>query len=90
MMPLRDNLVDRLTAVHVEPLSTGHFERERIEAELTQYCRVDIGHVVRVLDSVKADFVGRSMDHAPLEPTTSKPSGEPVRVMVTAITLSAR
>ena len=46
---------------------------------------VDVGHVVAVLDGVKAQVVGRAVDDAPLEPAAGHHDRESKRVVVAAV-----
>ena len=50
---LRHDFLDRRTKVNLQPLLTGHFEPARIEPELVQYRRVNIGYIVTILYGVK-------------------------------------
>ena len=47
--------------------------------------RVDVGHVVRMLDGMEADFVGRAVNDAPLEAAAGHPDRKAVRMMIAAV-----
>ena len=63
----------------------GNLEPAGIEAKLVQQSRVDIGHVMTILDGVEAELVGRAMDDAPLDPAAGHPGREAERMMVAAV-----
>ena len=56
-----NDLFDHFAAVNVESLSAGYFKTLRIEPQLMQDGRVNVGDVVRILGGVKAEFVGCSV-----------------------------
>ena len=70
--------------IDVEPLAAGHVEAAAVEAEQVQDRRVDVGDVVRRLDRVEAEFVGRAVDDAALDAGAGEPDREAVRVVVAA------
>src|SRR5207248_7589268 len=59
---LSQDFLDRPAQLDLQPLAAGHLEPVRVEAELVQHGGVDVGHVVAVLDRVKAQLVGRAVD----------------------------
>ena len=58
---LRKNLADHIPVVDLEALAAGNFESSRIQAELAQDCRVDVGDVVAVLHRVKTDLTRKNI-----------------------------
>ncbi len=79
------DLGDRFAVVDVQPFAAGNFQLARIETELRQDRGVDVGHVVAVLHSVKADFVGCSVNHAPFQARTRHPDGEAKDMMIASV-----
>ena len=63
----------------------GTSKLARREAQEREQRRVDVGDVVRMLDGVKADLVGRTVDDAPLEAAAGHPDRKAVRMMVAAV-----
>ncbi len=57
----------------------------RIEAEQVEDRGVNIGDVMRMLDGVKAEFVGAAMDGAALGAATGHPDTETIRMMIASI-----
>src|ERR1700729_2736600 len=76
------DLADRLAEFQVEPLVAGDFELARGEAQEGEQRGVDVGDVVRMLDGVEAQLVGRAVDDAPLEAAAGHPDRKAVRMMV--------
>ncbi len=79
-----NDLLDWLAAVNVDSLPAGNFESLRIETPLIQHRRVDVGDVVWIFDGVKAKLIGHAVSHAALDAAACQPTGEALRVMVTA------
>ena len=75
---------DDVPLIDVEALAAGDNELAAVEAEAVQDRGVDVGDVVRMFDGVEAEFVGRAMDGARLDPRASEPDCEAVRVVVAA------
>ena len=48
--------------IDLQPLPARQFEAARIDAELMQDRRVDVGDVVAIDDGVEAEFVGVAVD----------------------------
>ena len=49
-----------------------------------QHRRVDVGDVVWIFDGVKAKLIGHAVSHAALDAAACQPTGESLRMMVTA------
>ncbi len=65
---------DRLAVVDVEPLAARAIpSRRESSPSWWRIGRVDVGHVVPVLDGVEADLVGRAVDDAALESAAGHP-----------------
>src|SRR5262245_59240364 len=82
---LRDNFRDRTAVVDLEPFATRNLQSSRVQAQLLQQRRVNVGHIMPILDRVKPNLVGRAMHHALLQPTPGHPDGEAKDVMIPAI-----
>src|SRR5438045_9745733 len=80
----RDDLPDRFAAVHVEALAAGDLELARVEAELVQDGRVNVGDVVWILDGVEADLVSRAVLDAALDAAAGEEGAEAVRMVIAA------
>ena len=63
---LSDHIMDRIAEINIKSLVAGDFELTRVEAELMQDGRVDVGDVVPVFDGVKANLVRRAMSNSAL------------------------
>lgn len=48
--------------IDIKALSSWDFELARVESEQLEDCRVDVRHIVAILDGVEANFVGRTVD----------------------------
>ena len=80
---LRDNFFDRVTIVDFQSLPAGDFETARIDTELLHNSRMNVGDVVPILNGVKAEFVGGSVDSAAFDSASSHPDGK-AEVVVTS------
>jgi hypothetical protein len=78
-------LPDRCAKISLEPFPAWNDQLTGIESELVENRSVDVGHIMSMLDRVKAEFVGRPMCNATLDPATSHPNGKPEGMMVAAI-----
>ena len=76
-----NDLLDRLAAVNVDTLPAGNFELVRIEPQLMQHRRVDVGDIVWIFDGVKAKLIGHAVSHAALDAAVCQPTGEALRMM---------
>ena len=76
--------MNRRSVVDFQAFSAWDIEPLGVEAEQVQHGGVDIGHVMRVLDGMKAEFIGGPMHHSGLDAGAGHPDGEGVRVMVAA------
>src|SRR5262245_25987659 len=62
-----DDFPDRPAVVDLQALAARHLQPARVEAELVQHRRVDVGDVVPVLDRVETDVVRRPVDDPALD-----------------------
>lgn len=81
----RDDIVDRLAKVDVQTLVTGNLKASRIQPELMEDGRVDVGNVVPILNSMESQFVGRPVYGATLDATAGQPNRKSIRVMIAPI-----
>src|SRR5262245_56074934 len=75
---------DRPAVVDLQALAAGDVEAVRIEPHQVEERGVNVGDVVRVLDGVEAQLVGRAVDRAATDPRPGEPDGERVGMMVAA------
>ena len=80
----REDLLDRVAVIDLETLSAGDFKPARIETELLHHGRVDVGHVVAVLDGVESEFIGGTDDGAFAHAATGEQHGHGIDVMAAA------
>ena len=64
---LNKNLPDHLPTIHVQPLFSRKLQAARIHAEQVKYGRVQIGHIVSMLDGVETKFVRRAVNNTLLD-----------------------
>src|SRR5687767_10634620 len=81
-MILADDLLDRRSMIDFKALSTWNLELARIEPQLVENCRVNIGDIMAVFNSVEAEFVGRAVNNAPFQAAAGHPDTEAEIVMV--------
>src|SRR5262245_58855305 len=79
------DVLDHLAVVYIQPLVAGHLKLARVEAELVQHRRVDVGDIMTALDGVEADFVCRAMGDAALDTAAGQPDREAIGMMVAAV-----
>src|SRR5262249_6532085 len=77
-----DDFFDWLTMIDFQPLSAGYFQLARVEAELVQHGRVQIGDVMPVLDGVEADRIGGAVGNAAFDAAAGQPDREAIRMMI--------
>src|SRR5262249_242282 len=80
-----NDLLDRFAEIDLEALLTGNFESAWIEAKLMQESRVDVGHVMPVLDGVEAEFVRRAVNDPAFDSAAGHPCREAKRMMVASV-----
>src|SRR5581483_2152215 len=80
-----EDLLDRLSVVHLETLPPRDFQPAGIEAELMEDGRVEVGHVVAVLRRVAPDLVRRAVNDPAPDAAAGEPGREPVRVVLPAV-----
>src|SRR6185369_5436535 len=81
----RKDLGDRLAEVQLQPLAARNLQASRIEPELVEHGRVEIGDVVALLDRVEAELVGRAVGDAALHSAARQPAAEAEGVVVAAV-----
>ena len=62
--PSGQNLLDGPAEVHFQSFVAGHLQAARVQSQLVQQGRVNVGDVVAVFDGVEADLVGGAVDDA--------------------------
>src|SRR6185295_12618963 len=62
-----------------------HLELPRIEPQLMEHGRVEVGDVVTLLGRVEADLVRRAVDDAALDAAARQPGREAVRMVLAAV-----
>ena len=67
---LDQNLFNRFSKIDLQSLLAGNFEFARIEAELMQNGRVNVGDIVPVLHSMESQLVGCAMSNPTLYTAT--------------------
>src|SRR5262245_58209201 len=82
--PSSQDLTNWPAVIDLQALAAGDIEPARVEAQHVQQRGVHIRDIVRVLDRMEAQFIGRAVDGAPLDPGACQPDGEGVRVMIAA------
>src|SRR5947208_2466991 len=80
----RQNLGNHFPVVDFQPLAAGDFQLVRIQSELMQHRRVNIGDVVAVFDGMEAEFVGCAVGDAAFDTAAGQERGETLRVMIAA------
>src|SRR6185436_13197063 len=79
------DFLDRFSEVYFEALSSGHFQSARVQSELVEHRRVEVGDVVAVLRRVEADLVRRAVHDAALHAAAREPRAEAERMVVPAV-----
>lgn len=69
---LRQNLVDRLAEINIEPFAAGDFQTASVQAQLLQNRGMNVGDIVAVFDGMETDLIGRSVHHASLDAAPSE------------------
>src|SRR5262249_26290551 len=82
---LGDDRLDRLSEINVQALTPRNLEFSWVQSELVKHRSVDVGHIVPVLDSMEADFIGSSMRDAALDAAPRQPYRKTKRMMVAAV-----
>ncbi len=72
-MELTEDLTNDLAVIDFQSLAAGNFESTRIEAKLVHNGRMNIGYIMTILDRVKTNLVGCSVNEAPLNATAGHP-----------------
>src|SRR5262249_29443658 len=79
---LAQKLFDRAAEVDFQPFLSGHFQAPRIESQLMQNRRMDVGDVMTIMYAVEAQLVGRAVNYATLDPASGHPGGESEGVVI--------
>ena len=82
---LRQNIMDHLAVVNLQPFATGDFELAVIESQQVQNGRMQVSDVVTFAESMIAEFVGGSMDVAFFQTGSRHPDRESVGMMIATI-----
>src|SRR5262245_60175135 len=82
---LSKNVTDRLAVVDIQTLASRDVQPLRIDAELMKHRRVNIGYVMAVFYSMKADFIGCAVHHSGFDSTSGHPDREAKWMMVAAV-----
>ena len=86
---LRDDFFNEPAEIHVEPFAAGDFQTTRVQSELVQDGRVDVGDIVPIFDRVKSELVGRAMRHSSLDSAAGQPGAKCLRMMIAPGSLCA-
>src|SRR5207247_1403514 len=76
------NRLDHFAVVEFEAFAAWEFEFAGVQAQATQDCCVDIGHVMTVLDGVETQFVRHAMLDAPSNAGAGEPRAKGLRMMI--------
>ena len=68
--------------IDLQAFSTGDFQLTGIEAKQLVDRRVNVGHVMTVLDRVKAEFISGPVDRSPLDSSAGQPHAKAERVVI--------
>jgi hypothetical protein len=68
-----------------QPLTAGHFQAMGIETELVQDRGMDVGHIVPILNRMKAELIGGSVHCAALDAAAGHPDGEGEGMVVASV-----
>src|SRR5204863_2299163 len=71
--------------IDLQALAAGDRQAARVEAQLVQDGRVDVGDVVAVFDGVEAYLIGAAMNYAALDAAAGHPDGEAIGVVVAPV-----
>ena len=64
---------DRLAMVDLKSFATGNLKLAGVKTKLPEDRRMNISHVVSVLDGMEADFIGRAVSDATFDSAASHP-----------------
>ena len=81
------DIKNRRPVVFFDPFSPRNRKRAGVQTQLVEHRRVDIGHIMAVLNGVKPEFIGRPMCHPAADPAAGHPDGEPERVVVASVAM---
>ena len=86
----RNDLLNHLPVIDIQPLPSRHFQLARVQAQLLQNRGVEVGHVVPVLDGVETDLVRGAVGDAALDAAAGQPDAEPGQVVVAVFAVEER
>src|SRR6478736_8635800 len=75
---LCQHLMNHCAKVALQSLAARHFQLARVEPQLMQQCRMNIGHIMRVERGMEAQLVGRTLNRAPLDAAARHPNGKAI------------
>ena len=80
------NGVDGSSVVHFQAFSARDLQTSRIQTQLMQHGRMQVGDVVSVFDRMEAEFVGRAVNDSALH-AAARPAahGESIRMVIAAV-----
>jgi len=70
---LRNDLLDGVSIVNFQSLSSRDFEASRIEAKLFHDCCVEVCDIVTIFDGVEAKLVSGTVDHSSFNAASRHP-----------------
>ena len=74
-----------MAVVDLQPLAARDLQLARLQAQLFQNRRVNVGDVVTIFDSVESDFVGGSVDDTSLQTAAGHPNRETENVVISPV-----
>ena len=83
----RKDVMHDVSEVLLEAFVLGHFHSMRVQAQLMQQGRMNIGDVMGMFHGMKANFIGLSVGPTTLNAPTCHPDGKTVRVMIPSIVI---
>jgi hypothetical protein len=75
--------------IQFEALAPGNLEPMRIQSQLMQDRRVDVGDVMPILDGMKAKFIGGAVLNTSRDTAPGQPRAKTLRMMIAAALLRA-
>ena len=80
-----DDLPDRLSDFAFQAFAAGDGQAMRVQSELVQHCRVDVGHIVPIFNSMKTKLVGRAVRDSAFDSAAGHPHGEAVGMVIATV-----
>ena len=79
--------MNHMAIFFVEPFSSGQGHMARIDPKLMQQSRMDIGHIMAILDSMKSDLIGSTMRDTAANTTSGHPNAESIGMVIATISM---